>query len=106
VTNFAFSTPRAVQDVTGIDKAAMERLLLLADFSTTLNLVFNASLSHLVFSTVPTTSVSRTTVFTVAGSSMTAECLYTDYPLTRSASGELTAAVPGVLANGTPPTWS
>lgn len=35
VTNFEFATPRGVQDVTGIDKSAMERLLLLADFSIT-----------------------------------------------------------------------
>jgi hypothetical protein len=32
--------------------------------------------------------------------------LYTDYPLTRADGGELTWAVPGVLANGTVPTWS
>lgn len=105
-TNFTFSTPRAVQDVTGIDKAAMERLLLLADFSTTLNIVFNAALSHDVFKTVPTTSVSRTSIWAIASKTMTAEVLYTDYPLTRSAAGELTAAVPGVLADGTAPTWS
>jgi len=106
VTNFQFATPRAVQDVTGIDKAAMERLLLLADFSMTLNGVFNAALSHDVFKTIPTTSVSRTCIFTIASKTMTAECMLTDYPLTRSASGELTFAVPGVLANGTAPTWS
>jgi hypothetical protein len=35
ITNFQFATPRAVQDVTGIDRSAMERLLLLADMSTT-----------------------------------------------------------------------
>ena len=40
-TNFEFATPRAVQDVTGVDKFAMERLLLLADMSLTLNGVFN-----------------------------------------------------------------
>lgn len=106
VTNFQFATPRGVQDVTGVDKAAIERLLLLADFSTTLNIVFNAALGHTVFSTVPTTSVSRTSVWTIGGKTMTAEVLYTDYPLTRAASGELTAAVPGVLANGTAPTWT
>lgn len=106
ITNFQFATPRAVQDVTGVDKAAIERLLLLADFSITLNGVFNAALSHGVFNTVPTTSVSRTTVLTIAAKTMTAEVLYTDYPLTRTASGELNFAVPGVLANGTAPTWS
>ncbi|MBT2508801.1 hypothetical protein J7I98_23525 [Streptomyces sp. ISL-98] len=84
----------------------MERLLLLADFSITLNGVFNAATSHLVFRTVPSTSVARTTSLTVNGVSLPNEVLYTDYPLSRSDSGELTFAVPGVLADGTVPTWA
>ena len=53
ITNFQFATPRAVQDVTGVDKSAIERILLLADFSITLNGVFNeaANMSHEVFCT-------------------------------------------------------
>jgi hypothetical protein len=108
ITNLQFATPRAVQDVTGIDKAAMERLLLLADFSITMNGVFNdaANKSHSVFKTVPSTSVARTVSLAVSGQTLTNECLFTDYPLTRSDSGELTWAVPGVLSDGTVPTWS
>lgn len=108
VTNLQFATPRAVQDVTGIDKSAMERILLLADFSLTLNGVFNpsANMSHAVFSTVPSTSVARTVTLTVAAQTLVNEVLFTDYPLTRADSGELTWAVPGVLCDGTVPTWS
>ena len=112
ITNFQFATPRAVQDVTGVDKSAMERLLLLADFSITLNGVFNdsANQAHAVFKTVPSTSVQRTTTITVTGTvganTLAPEVLYTDYPLTRAQDGALTFAVPGVLANGTVPTWS
>ncbi|MCT2591152.1 hypothetical protein LHJ74_14755 [Streptomyces sp. N2-109] len=108
VTNLEFATPRAVQDVTGIDKSAMERLLLLADFSITLNGVANyaENMSHDVFKTVPSTSVARTTTLTVSGQTLANECLYTDYPLSRSDSGELTWAVPGVLADGVVPVWS
>jgi hypothetical protein len=108
VTNFEFATPRAVQDTTGVDKSAFERLLLLADFSITLNGVFNdeANLSHAVFKTVPSTSVARTTTLTVSGQTLAPEVLYTDYPLTRGNDGALTWAVPGVLADGTVPTWS
>ena len=106
VTNLSFSTPRAVQDVTGIDKSAMERLLLLADFSITLNGVFNASNSHGVFSTVPSSSVARTTSITVNAKSLPNEVLYTDYQITRPASGELTWQAPGVLTGGVVPTWS
>ena len=54
VTNLSFSTPRGVQETTGIDKSAMQRLLLLADYSISLSGVFNAAVSHLVFNTVPT----------------------------------------------------
>jgi hypothetical protein len=108
VTNFEFATPRAVQDTTGVDKSAFERLLLLADFSITLNGVFNdeANFSHAVFKTVPSTSVARTTTLTVSGQTLANEVLYTDYPLTRGNDGALTWAVPGVLADGTVPTWS
>src|SRR5262245_51323247 len=107
-TNLQFATPRAVQDVTGIDKSAMERLLLLADFSIRLDGVFRdaSNMCHDVVKTVPSTSVARTTLLTVSGHSLTNEVLHTDYPLTRSDSGELTYAAPGVLADGTVPTWA
>src|SRR6266545_7189056 len=86
ITSFDFATPRDVQEVTGIDKSAVERLLLLADFSINLTGVFNpdASLSHDVFKTVPSTSVARTTTLTIGGKTLAAEVLYTDYSLTRS----------------------
>lgn len=108
ITNLSFATPRAVQDVTGIDKSANERLLLLADFSVTLEIVFNpaANKGHAVFSTVPSTSVARTVSIGVGGKTLANECYFTDYPLQRSNSGELTASIPGVLADGTVPTWA
>ncbi len=108
VTNFQFATPRGVQDVTGVDKSAYERILLLADFSITLNGVFNddSNKSHDVFKTVPSSSASRTVVLVHSGQTMTAECLFTDYALTRAQGGELTWSAPGVLSNGTAPAWT
>jgi hypothetical protein len=106
ITNLSFATPRAVQDVTGIDKSANERLLLLADASITLEVVFNPTGAHTVFSTVPSTSVNRTTSIGVGGKTLAMEMLYTDYPLQRSNSGELTASIPGALADGAVPTWA
>lgn len=108
VTNFSFATPRGVQDVTGVDKSAMERLLLLADFSVDLNGVFNdaTGLSHDVLKTVPSTSVNRTVTLTVSGQTLASECVFTDYALTRAADGSLTWTAPGVLADGTVPTWA
>jgi hypothetical protein len=108
VTNFQFATPRGVQDVTGVDKSAIERRLLLADFSCTLNGVFNvdAGASHATFKTVSSTSVARTTTLVHSAQTLAPEVLYTDYALTRAASGEFTWSAPGVLADGTVPTWS
>jgi len=114
VTNLQFAMPRGVQDVTGIDKAGIERLLLLADFSITLNGVFNSTATtseHAVFKTIPSTNVLRTVNITVTGSvaanlNQASAILFTDYQLTRAQTGELTWSVPGVLANGTPPSWS
>jgi len=110
VTNWTLSTPRAVQDVTGVGKSANERILLLADISVTLNGVFDdaTDLSHEVFSTVPSTSVARATVLTPTADNpeLPFNALYTDYNLTRAATGELTWQVPGVLADGTVPTWT
>ncbi len=106
VTDLTFATPRGVQDDTGIDKSAHERLLLLADFSITPKGVFNSAVSHAVFKTVPSTSVQRPVAITVNGTNLSANCLFSDYTLTRSASGELTWQAPGANADGGVPTWS
>ncbi len=108
ITNFAYSTPRGVQDVTGVDKSAMERLLLLADASLDLNGVFNptADASHDVFKTVPSTSVARLVTLVVSSQTLAATLLFSDYALNRAADGSLTWVAPGALANGAVPTWS
>jgi hypothetical protein len=109
VGSLQFATPRGVQDVTGVDSAANERLLLLADFSITLTgAAFNdaANLSHAVFSTVPSTSVERTTALAHSGNTLSCETLYSDYQLSRSQAGELTWSAPGALSDGSVPTWA
>lgn len=105
-TNIEFATPYNVQEITGLDKSAMERLLLLADFSGTLNSVFNPSANaiHAVMS--GDLRVIRTLSIVVSGKTLPNEVLFTDYHLTRAASGEFTAAHPFLLADGTTPTWT
>jgi len=107
-TNLSFATPRAVQDSTGLDKFARETILLLGDLNGSLTGVFNdaADLSHAVFSTVCSTTVTRTVSQVVSGQTLTAECLLTDYQLARSPSGEFIWTVPYVLQSGDAPTWS
>lgn len=108
VTNLQFSTPRGVQDITGIDKSAYERLLLLADFSCTLNGVFNdaSNQAHDVLKSVPSTSVTRTLTLTVSGDTLPNEVIVSDYALTRAQSGEFTWTAPMALADGVVPTWA
>lgn len=108
VINFQFATPRGVADWTGVDKSAMERGLLLADFSVTPNGIFNpaSNQSHAVFKTVPSTSVARTVTLTIASQTLANEVLFTDYSLNRGQDGNLTWTAPGVLADGSVPTWS
>jgi len=108
ITDFSMATPRGVQDITGIDKSAFERLLLLADHSVTLSGVFNdaADQSHDVFKTVPSTSVARTVTSVHSGQTLASEMLFSDYALTRAQDGSLTWTAPGALSDGTVPTWS
>lgn len=113
ITNWQLSTPRGVQIITGVDKSAQERLLLLADASITLNGVANFATDqeHDVFKDVPSTSVNRTTELDPIGTTtgnpkLSMEILYSDYQLTRSNTGELTWQAPGALADGTAPAWT
>lgn len=108
ITNWQMATPRGVQDVTGVDKSANERLLLLADASITVNGVHNpaSNRQHDVFKTVSSTSVARTVTVTINGVTLATEMLFSDYQMTRSDSGELTYSAPGALADGNVPTWA
>jgi len=108
VTQWSIQTPRNTQDVTGVDKSAVETLLLLANSQVNLQGVFNdaANMGHAVLSTIPSTSVARTVSITVSGQVLAQEMNGTDYQLTRSPSGELTFQAPFVLADGTVPTWA
>jgi len=112
ITNFQFATPRGVQDITGVDKSAHERLLLLSDYSVTLNGVYNsaANQSHDVLKTVPSSpAVARNIkIEPTSGSTpyLSCLCLITDYTVTRAAAGELTWSAPAVLSDGTVPTWN
>lgn len=107
-TALNFSTPRTVQDITGLDKSAFERLLLLADFTCEPSGVFNdaANRAHPVLSTISSSNTIRTVSIVVSGNTLNNECIGTDYQLQRPQSGELTWTAPFQLADGTVPTWS
>lgn len=109
INSLTFGTPRAVIDDTGIDKSAFERLLGIADFNITLTGTANfaaGATAHTVFSDVSSTSVLRTTVIGIGGKTLTNEVLYTDYSFNRGNDGALPWTAPGVLGDGTVPTWA
>lgn len=106
VTNLDFATPYGSQETTGVDKSAYERLALLADFSGTLNGVFNPSANRIHAIASGDLRVVRTLSLTVSGVSLNNEVLLTNYNVTRAAGGELTVQIPFQLADGTTPTWT
>jgi hypothetical protein len=110
VTNLTINQGQAVQDITGIDKSAMERIALLGDVTLTLNGIFDAgsNLAHAVFSNLSNT---RTVTYCVGGNSssnpkFTAEVLLDSYTLDRAADGSLTWSVGMSLQSGTVPAWT
>lgn len=111
VTNCQWTMPSESQDVSGVDRAGRERLHLLADFSITLNGVFNdaANMSHAVlknYRVLAANQVGRTVTLTHSGQTLTNEVLFTDYSMSREAGGGLTWTAPGQLSDGTVPAWS
>ncbi|MBI5289901.1 MAG: hypothetical protein HY873_13090 [Chloroflexi bacterium] len=103
------STPKAVQDVTGLDKSAMERLQLLADGAVDVNGIFNDAANTGLFTvlkTVPSTAVARTVTFAVSGQTLAMEMLFNDMKLSRGGGGELTIASHGDLSDGAVPAWA
>ncbi len=109
VNAFQFATPNAVQDVTGIDKYAFERIALLSDMSITLNgaaLNPDTNKSHDVLADATDRRTARTTTIVIGGQTLTSTILYTDYSLNRGADGSLPWSAPGVLSDGVVPAWT
>lgn len=102
-----WNTPVAMQEVTGLDKSAMERISLLADFRIALRGVFNdaSNRAHAVLKNI-NTGVARTVAIAVSSQTLSNECLGDDYALTRGAGGEFTWATNFMLSDGTLPAWS
>lgn len=107
ITDFDFSTPYNTQETTGVDKSAIERLLLLGDIQGTLKGIFNPAANQ-IHATLGAGDmrVVRTLALTVGGKSLSNEVLFSDYKVTRAAGGELTTESPFALADGTVPTWT
>jgi hypothetical protein len=99
-----------VLDITGLDKTAMERMLLRNDVQVTLNgIVNNASnRSHDVFKTTQVAAaVPRQIVMTtVAGPVFTVTVVFSNYTVTPGADGSLKWTATGQLSNGSAGAWT
>ncbi len=106
IGSLTLNTPYGVQDITGIDKSAFERLLLRADAQLTLNFFFNvtASRSHAALKTPGSKAV--VIVFANAAATATFTAVQSDYSLTLGDDGSLTGSAPLQLSSGTAVAWT
>lgn len=108
VTSFTLNTSRGEQDITGLDKAAIERLLLLGDAELSLTGVFNEALSHQVFRDCGVGNPREVTVTLTGGCAldhMVLNLIFSSYVVSRGTDGALTWTVAGKLANGSTPAF-
>jgi hypothetical protein len=108
ITDLSFNTTRGVKDVTGLDKSAMERLLLLSDFQMTATFEWNAVANPSTFGLLSTytDNDTRTVVIVVGGKTLTAECVISDISWSRPQDGSFGASATFLLANGTAAAWT
>jgi hypothetical protein len=112
VNDFTLNTPIAMQDTTGVDKSAHERLALLVDLTCQLKGVYNtaSNMSHAVLSTATTSAVVRAlAVFPTANGStptLPANVLIGSYNVARANGGDLTWQSDLSLQDGSVPTWA
>ena len=108
VTSVQIGTPNNLQDITGVDKSAIERLLLLADGAVSLSGAVNtaANQQHDVFKSVGVTEVIRTVTIVVSGQTLPMEMVVQSYNMIRADDGSLGWTATLALANGTVPTWA
>lgn len=106
VTSLSLDTPYGVQDVTGLDKSALERIMLRADASGTINGVFNttASMSHATLKTPG--SKTFVIAFAAAAATATFTAVTTNYAISLGADGSLTWSVNFALSSGTAVAWT
>lgn len=105
-TNFDWSTPYNLQEITGVDKFAMERLALLADYTGTLNGIFNPSANRIHAVMSGNLRIPRVMIHTISAKTLTGTVLFSDYKVNRAAGGELTTQSPFSLSNGTAAAWT
>ncbi len=106
ITSITLDTPYGVQEITGLDKSAVERLVLRADATGTMNGVFNttASMSHATFKTPGIKTV--VIAYASAAATATFSAAFTNYAVNMADDGSLTWSVNYQLSSGTAVAWT
>jgi hypothetical protein len=106
VRSITIDTPYGEQDITGLDKAAIERLLLRADVQGSMTGVFNTagSMSHATLKTPG--SKTFVVAFAAAAATATFTANTTNYWVTMAEDGSLAWSVNFNLNNGTALAWT
>lgn len=104
VLSFTIDTPYGTQDITGVDKSAMERLVLRSDITGTIVVAWNtaANRSHATLKTPG----SKTFVIALPGATATFTAVTTNYAVAMGADGSLGASVNYEVSNGSVLAWS
>jgi hypothetical protein len=105
VLSFSFNTPYGSQEITGLDKSAVERLLLRADCSGTLTFALNvdANRSH---ATLKTPGIKTFVILFAGAATATFTAITTDYGLSVAEDGSVVGTAPWALSNGTAVAWT
>lgn len=104
ITSFNLDTPYGVQDITGLDKSAVERLLLRADANGSITGVHNTASNR--FHATFKTPGSKTFVIAFPGATATFTAVTTNYALNMGADGSLIPSVNWALSSGTAVAWT
>ena len=105
VLGLTFNTPYGTVDVTGLDKSAVEKLLLRADCTGSMTFAFNvdATRSHATLKTPG----SKTFVILFGGAATaTFTAITTDYALAVAENGSIVGTAPWELSSGTAVAWT
>lgn len=108
IFSFTASTPRGTVDITGLDKAAFEKLGLRVDGQFQLTGGFNTAANRLhdVLKTVTTGGVPRTVAIGYPGATLTMEMIITNYETPMAADGSISVSATLELQNGSTPAWT
>lgn len=106
VSAVQFGTPQNLQDVTGLDKSAMERIALLSDATVSVTIPAFNDAADLSFQVFKTRTGVRTVAIAISGQTLSMEMLISDVQWSRNADGSLGATATLELQSGTVPTWS